>query len=64
MLYLGQENVGVRNDEVAIGKGLALGRSSRGKGDLLTVDASSTTNDTTTDIIPQVSLPENCTLLV
>jgi hypothetical protein len=64
MLYLGQENVGIRNDEVAIGKQLALGRSPRGKGDFPSVNASSATSDTTTDIISQVSLPENCASLV
>jgi hypothetical protein len=60
MRYLCQENVGVRDDEVAIREELALGRSSGRKGDFPSMNTSPTASDTTTNIISQVSLPENC----
>ena len=54
------KNVGVRDDEVAIREELALGRSSGRKGDFPSMNTIPTASDTTTNIISQVSLPENC----
>jgi len=57
--YLSQKNVGIRNDKVALQEQLALGRSSKGEEDLRRLDASPAARNSTTNIIPQISLPKH-----
>ena len=64
MHYLSQENVGIRDDKVAIREELALSGPSRRKKGLCRMNASSTASNTTTDIVSQISFPEHCHLSV